>query len=67
MKDKYFCIICGKWFRGEPHTDPATGEDCHEKCCPVCHPMRGQRPTTGAVDLLDSSAKLALVVQPANH
>ena len=25
------------------------------------------RPTTGAVDLLDSSAKSALVAQPANH
>lgn len=45
MKKDYYCGICGKWFNGEPHTDPSTEEDCHEKCCPVCHPMRGQHKT----------------------
>ena len=29
--------------------------------------VREQRPTTRAVDLLDSSAKSELVAQPANH
>lgn len=39
--ERYFCGVCFHWFRSnEPHTDPRTGEDCHEKCCPYCHPQR---------------------------
>lgn len=37
----YYCQICGEWFDDEPHTVPCTGEDCHEWCCPVCHPEDG--------------------------
>ena len=36
----YWCGVCGLWFNSQnPHTDPRTGEDCHEACCPECHPM----------------------------
>lgn len=39
----YYCAICGEWFDGEPHTDPATGEDCHAECCPVCRKKKKKR------------------------
>lgn len=50
MRDEYEysnCVICGKPFTDdeweERHTDPATGEDCHERCCPKCNPKRKQK------------------------
>jgi hypothetical protein len=40
--DDTICEICGKPFTEQEwedrHTDPATGEDCHERCCPMCKP-----------------------------
>lgn len=30
------CDRCGDPIRDDPHTDPETGGDIHERCCPVC-------------------------------
>lgn len=33
------CWRCGLTIRDEePHTDPESGEDVHERCCVSCHP-----------------------------
>lgn len=33
----YWCGLCQQPITdGEPHTDPATGEDVHADCCPLC-------------------------------
>jgi hypothetical protein len=39
MTADYVCGVCRLPIVDEdPHTDPATGEDVHEDCCPVCRP-----------------------------
>ena len=45
----YFCAVCQKPFNSdEPHSTPEGG-DCHEKCCPICHPYSKQnRPVDSA-------------------
>lgn len=40
----YVCSICDRPIVDEdPHTDPATGEDVHVDCCPVCLDAHGAR------------------------
>jgi hypothetical protein len=42
------CYVCGKRFTAHEwdrrHTDDATGEDVHERCCERCNPkpLRGE-------------------------
>lgn len=37
MADAWWtCDACGDPIRDDPHTDPATGGDLHEQCCPIC-------------------------------
>lgn len=38
MTAPWTCCRCGRPIDGDPHTDPATGDDVHEACCAACHP-----------------------------
>jgi len=58
--------VCKKCQHVELELNGSCGECGGEMEC-VDFVPRDRRPTTGAVDLLDSSAKSALVAQPANH
>ena len=38
------CSICGKPFTDNEwlnRHDDEDGEDCHERCCPICYPKKG--------------------------
>jgi len=39
------CAVCGEPIEGDDvenrHTMPNDGEDCHQKCCPVCNLVEG--------------------------
>ena len=37
---RYWCVVCRQPIlpdEGDPHTDDATGEDCHAECCATCN------------------------------
>lgn len=42
LAEEWTCSRCGLpivlMHHGEPHTDPATGDDVHDWCCASCHP-----------------------------
>lgn len=38
-KFDYMCCMCGEYFNYDPEHEPHSveGQDCHEKCCPICN------------------------------